>query len=104
MPPLRNNAPKPSARKTLNTLSKPELVELAELLEVDINPAMTKAQIRNVVDPAVEQAVASGTTHVDFARILPPRKQTPEEDKDEEDEEEDDTEFHGIGSVCYARS
>jgi hypothetical protein len=64
---LCNNAPKPSAGKMLNMLSKPELVKLAELLEVNINLAMTKAQIQNAVNPAVEQAVTSGTTHVDFA-------------------------------------
>jgi hypothetical protein len=102
MPPYRNTLPKPSARKTLNALLKAELLELAVILDVPAVRTMRVAEIRQLLQPAIELAVAAGTTHVNFTTILPPPRRNrgddgvDEDEEDEEDEDEDAPGFNGI--------
>jgi hypothetical protein len=88
MPPYRNGSPKPSAGKTLNALRKGELIELAELLDQEIEGTATVLQLRAILQPIIEQAVEAGITHADFARILPAPQREPSDDKDEDKDDE----------------
>jgi hypothetical protein len=97
MPPYRTKDPKPSAVKSLNQLRKAELIELAGFLDIEANEGMTIPQLRTVLQPAVVTAIADGTTHVDFARILPPPQPLPSEDPDDlEDPEDQGSTFGGV--------
>jgi hypothetical protein len=88
MPPYRNGSPKPSAGKTLNALRKGELIELAELLDQEIEGTATVLQLRAILQPIIEQAVEAGITHADFARILPAPQREPSDDEDEDEDDE----------------
>jgi hypothetical protein len=86
-------------------LRKAELVELAEFLDQDVVGTYTVLQLRAILQPAVDQAVAAGITHADFVRILPAPQQEPEgeEDDDEDDDEDETTAFHGVQSEPLMR-
>jgi hypothetical protein len=97
MPPYRTKDPKPSAVKSLNQLRKAELIELAGFLNVEANKGMTIPQLQTVLQPAVVTAIADGTTHIDFARNLPPPQPLPSKDLDDlEDPEDQRYTFGGV--------
>jgi hypothetical protein len=93
IPLYQNASPNPSVRKTLANLHTTELLELAKFLDLAIDTTNTVIQLQAILQPAVNEAVGSGTTHTNFARIFPAPQQDPpkeEEPEDEEDGEEND--------------